>query len=114
MSNWLKVTGLFGSSAVILGAIGAHAFKASSDVMRETWKTAASYHLVHTVALGMSALHFQGRKRNIVCWLFTSGIILFSGALYTVVLMDSRKPAAQVAPVGEVLFIAGWLAFGLL
>ena len=114
MTNWLKVTGLCGSSAVILGAIGAHAFKSSSDVMRETWKTAASYHLIHTIALGMSAVHFQGRKRNIVCWLFSGGILLFSGALYTVVLMDSRQPAAKVAPFGGMVFIAGWVAFGFL
>lgn len=115
MSNgWLKVAGVMGASAVALGAIGAHAFKGNPDAMRETWKIASNYHFLHTLALGMSAMTLHGRKRNVVCWLFFGGTVLFSGACYTIVLMNEKKPFAHIAPVGGVLFMAGWLAFGFM
>lgn len=113
-SGWLKVTGLLGCSAVVLGAVGAHAFKNQPDAMKETWKVASQYHFMHTLALGLSALHFQGRKRNIVCWLFLGGIVLFSGACYTVVLMNDRHPWAKVAPVGGFMLMGGWLALAFM
>jgi uncharacterized membrane protein YgdD (TMEM256/DUF423 family) len=113
-NNWLRVTGILGTSAVVLGAVGAHAFKGKSDAMKETWKIASNYHFLHTLALGIGALHFHGKKRNVVCGLFLGGIVLFSGACYTIVLMDERKPYAQVTPFGGVLFMAGWLAFGFM
>mmetsp|Transcript_420 Transcript_420/g.463 ORF Transcript_420/g.463 Transcript_420/m.463 type:complete len:116 (+) Transcript_420:14-361(+) len=115
MSNiWVKVAGLSGASAVLLGAVGAHALLKSDENMKETWKTAAQYHLIHTVALGVSALHFTGRKRTYVCALFASGMLFFSGACYGIVLMNQRKPLNQLAPVGGILMTCGWLAFALL
>lgn len=113
-NNWLKVAGVMGASAVGLGAYGAHGLMKSPEAMKEVWKTATIYHFVHTGALTVSALHFHGRKRNIVCGLFTGGIVLFSGACYTVVIMNQRKPFSNLAPFGGFMFIAGWLTLGFL
>lgn len=111
---WMKVAGVSGAVAVTLGAIGAHAFKDQSEQMRDTWRVATNYHFVHTLALGLSAVAFTGRKRNIVCGLFTCGIMFFSGACYLVVLNNERKPYSSFAPIGGFSFIAGWLAFAFL
>lgn len=113
-NNWVKLTGLMGASAVALGAYGAHGLRAQSESMKEVWKTASMYHLIHTVALGISAVGLSGKKRNVVCTLLATGTLLFSGSCYTVALMDQRKPYSYPAPVGGTLLIAGWLAFGFM
>jgi len=82
--------------------------------MKDTWKVAASYHLIHSCALGFSALSLTGRKRNVCCGLFLGGIALFSGPCYLVVIMNERKPYSSVAPVGGLTLIAAWLALGFM
>lgn len=111
---WITVAGLSGATAVALGAIGSHAFKHQSEHMKDTWRIATNYHFIHTLALAISALHFTGRKRTVVCGFFSAGIAVFCGSLYAIVLADSRSPFAHVAPFGGMSFIAGWLAFALL
>ena len=111
---WIKVTGISGAAAVALGAIGAHAILKKDDYMKDTWRTANFYHFIHTCALGFTAFHFTGRKRVIVGSLLLTGIVLFSGSLYTIVIMNDRKPFASIAPYGGMSFIAAWIAFGFL
>jgi len=111
---WLKVTGILGASAVALGAYGAHGLRDRSDSMRDVWRTASTYHFMHTLALAVGATQLTGRKRNITCSLFTGGILLFSGACYTVALMDERQPWSKIAPVGGFMLMGGWLALGFL
>ncbi len=113
-SPWVRVAGLVGFSAVALGAYGAHAMLHRSEGMRETWKTGSLYHLVHACALAMSATQFVGKKRNIVCSLFLSGIVLFSGSCYLIVFLDQKKPYNLINPFGGVCFLLGWAAFGFM
>jgi uncharacterized membrane protein YgdD (TMEM256/DUF423 family) len=111
---WIRVAGISGASAVLLGAYGAHAMMKADDGMKETWKVASQYHFMHTIALTMSAMYFTGKKRNYVCSLFTLGMVLFSGTCYTIVLINQKKPLNQVAPVGGILLTCGWLALALM
>jgi uncharacterized membrane protein YgdD (TMEM256/DUF423 family) len=108
------MAGISGASAVLLGAVGAHALVNSSDSMKDIWKTAAHYHLIHSVALASCALHLTGKKRNWVCGLYTVGMICFSGACYGIVLMDQKKPLSHVAPVGGILLTLGWVALAVM
>ena len=110
----LGLVGLSGASAVAAGAVGAHAMQGRSETMKDVWKTATQYHLIHTVAAGIATCNFTGRKSVIVSTLFLSGIFLFSGSCYTVVIMNQRKPYSYPAPVGGIALIGGWLALGLL
>ena len=111
-----KVAGISGGLAIALGAIGAHAMKNRSDAMRETWRIGNFYHLVHSIVLFQLAISPQlnPRKRKIAGILFTSGIVLFSGSCYAVVLMNERKPYSQAAPIGGMSLIFGWLALAIL
>lgn len=113
-NTWLRVAGISGAAAVALGAMGSHAFHSRTDAMRDTWKIASQYHFIHTLALGMSAMHFTGKKRNYVCGLFAAGMLLFSGACYTIVIMDQKKPYNYFAPFGGILMMGGWLAMAIL
>lgn len=112
--TWMRVAGVSGALAVTLGAIGSHAIVPKSDNMKDIWKTASFYHFIHTLALGMGAMHFTGRKRDIVCGLFTFGMILFSGSCYAIVYLDEKKPLSSLTPIGGTMLIAGWGAIALL
>ena len=111
---WVRVAGVSGALAVTLGAIGAHALVKKDDSMKEIWKTASLYHFTHTLALGISAHHFVGKKRTYVCGLFTVGMVLFSGACYGIVILNQKKPLNYAAPFGGVFMIFGWLAFAFM
>ena len=58
----MMMAGVHGFLAVALGAFGAHGLRASlaevEDGARrlEWWSTAAQYHLVHALAIGVAAL----------------------------------------------------------
>mmetsp|Transcript_50685 Transcript_50685/g.110169 ORF Transcript_50685/g.110169 Transcript_50685/m.110169 type:complete len:117 (-) Transcript_50685:31-381(-) len=106
---WLQIAGLSGATAVMLGAFGAHGLKSrgTEPTLLKVWETATHYHLVHSVALLSTALC---KSPNLVGGLFTSGIALFSGSLYLLVLTDVKKLGA-ITPIGGTLLIAGWFAF---
>ena len=100
-SVFVPIAGILGASAVGAGAVGAHGLRDKTPQMKEIFKTGANYHLLHSVILASAALALPaGRKKNIVCSLFTSGIVLFSGSCYTCAFMDERKPYSYPAPVG--------------
>ncbi|HLA64833.1 MAG TPA: DUF423 domain-containing protein [Rhodothermales bacterium] len=109
----LVVGALSGALAVAAGAFGAHALAASVSPERlATFRTGASYHLIHalaTVAVALVAAHVPGRVVRAAGWLFVAGTVLFAGSLYLLVLLDVPMLGA-VTPLGGVAFIAGWLA----
>ncbi len=112
--NTLALAALLGGFAVALGAFGAHALENLVSANRlETWETAVRYHFFHALGLAVLALW---RDRADTPWYRTStallllGVLLFSGSLYLLVLLDARWLGA-VTPIGGVFLIAGWLLF---
>ena len=105
-----------GFLAVALGAFGAHGLKSRladlPDVARRLawWDTAAHYHLVHAVMLGLLAFAAEGRAR---AWAMRAsvamlaGILLFSGSLYEMALTGVTGLGA-VTPFGGLAFLVGW------
>ena len=117
MVNWVKVSAFSGALAVAAGAFGAHGLKNKVDAkMLSAWSTAASYHLIHSVAmLALSAGSLPGVKtgskgRSLA--LFATGTALFSGSLYALVLTNVSKIGA-ITPLGGLILIAGWLSIGV-
>lgn len=113
-SIWLTAGSLFGATGVALGAFGAHALKARVPADRlAIWQTATEYHLVHALALlavGLLARAAPGTPGITLAGIgFSSGILMFSGSLYALVLLDIRWLGA-ITPIGGVLMIAGWVA----
>lgn len=112
----LLAAGLMGLTGVALGAMGAHALKATliERGMMSAWDTAAKYHLLHALAL-LGAAAWQrtatgsGARKALWaarCW--CAGVILFSGSLYWLALGGPRW-LGPVTPLGGVAFMAGWL-----
>jgi len=79
------------------------------------WETAAHYQLVHSLALLFVGIRAGRHGSGLLSSgaLFGTGIVLFSGSLYTLVLTQNRKWGA-VTPIGGLCLIGGWvtLMFG--
>lgn len=115
----IRLAAVAGFSAVALGAFGAHALRAQLAAAQwQSYQTAVQYHFYHALALLAVALLLQ-RYPERVWWrfsaaLFAAGIVLFSGSLYLLAIVDrSALPAFWVwlTPAGGVSFLMAW--FGL-
>lgn len=121
MSRSLIVTAaVFGLVGVAIGAFGSHGlaahFEANPD-LRPTFDTATQYHQLHALAI-LAAAWLVTRGGRGARWagyagiLFAVGIVLFSGALYGISMLEIR-PLGAVAPLGGVALIAGWACIGV-
>jgi uncharacterized membrane protein YgdD (TMEM256/DUF423 family) len=109
----LGVAGLLGFTAVAFGAFGAHGLRDRLGPMLETYRTGALYHLVHAVAALAVALAGEKLRRGpMILTLFTLGIIVFAGSLYTLAITGVRAFGA-VTPLGGLLLLAAWALVAL-
>jgi uncharacterized membrane protein YgdD (TMEM256/DUF423 family) len=114
--TFVLIAAVAGFLGVGLGAFGAHGLRARlTPDMLAVFETGVRYHLVHAVAiLGVASLmpRFSGWLSTAACWLFTVGIVLFSGSLYLLAVTGVTVLGA-ITPLGGLAFLAGWacLAF---
>ncbi len=102
------VVAIMGATAVITGALGAHALKGSLGDNLAAWHTAAHYHLIHSVALLALVIGSRGRLL-LTGILWVLGILLFSGSIY-ILALGGPKWLGPITPLGGVSFILGWLS----
>ena len=117
--TFLSLGALFGGIAVALGAFGAHSLKniVSSDVV-SVFQTGVQYQMYHTLALLVVAIVYERLPNQWIRWsgyLFSFGILLFSGSLYLITALKAEETSipvfiGAVTPVGGLLFILGWLS----
>ena len=101
------IAGLFGFSAVALGAFGAHSLEGKiSGQMIAAFKTGSLYHLIHSVVLIAVAFQFDEKLKSAFLF-FSFGIILFSFSLY-IYAITTIKVFAIITPFGGVSFLIGW------
>jgi uncharacterized membrane protein YgdD (TMEM256/DUF423 family) len=97
--------------AVAFGAFGAHALRARlSPEMLAVFETGARYQMYHSLAIVLVALilgRMDGWLVRMAGWMFTAGIVLFSGSLYALALTGVTTLGA-VTPVGGLAFLLGW------
>lgn len=109
----ISLAAFFGFTAVLSGALGAHALEKTLAEQRMTgaWETAVLYHLTHAVVLltlgAWSAVNGPSRARSWATTCIAGGILLFSGSIYALALGGPRL-LGPVTPVGGVLLLAGW------
>ena len=114
----LKTAAVLGALSVILGAFGAHALKQLiSDKNLQTFETGVRYQFYHVIALFITGILYKDFTNNYLQWagrLFCFGILLFSGSLYLLSLieltdMTGLKWVGAITPLGGVCFITAWL-----
>jgi uncharacterized membrane protein YgdD (TMEM256/DUF423 family) len=105
---FLGAAAIFAFIAVAAGAFGAHGLKNAVTPERlDVFKTAAHYELVHAVALMMISILPSSKLLRFAGWAFITGIVIFSGSLYLLVLLNVGWLGA-ITPIGGVAFLAGW------
>ena len=107
---------VFGFVGVAAGAFGAHALADRVTPERlDVFETAVRYQLVHAMVLLIVAAavrRWPGTAAVWSGWLFVAGVIIFSGSLYLLVLLDVPVLGA-VTPLGGLSLLAGWINLGL-
>lgn len=109
---------IFSFLGVAFGAFGAHALKEKiAPEMLQTFEVGVRYQMYHAFALFVVAWALRAwnfSNVDIAGWLFTAGILLFSGSLYVLALTGLRWLGA-ITPFGGLCFLAGWawLAWGV-
>ena len=118
---FLRIGSLLAMIAVILGAFGAHALKDKIPAAQLLiFETGVRYQFYHALAILLVDLLIHFRKtRHLVAagWLFTAGIVFFSGSLYILsfrsLIPFSVSFLGPITPLGGALFIFGWGALFL-
>jgi uncharacterized membrane protein YgdD (TMEM256/DUF423 family) len=110
--TYIKIAAGFGLTGVLAGAFGAHALSETLSIQQlDWWKTAAFYHLVHSLLLVGIALSLTQSSSIWIYRAFTTtaiGILLFSGSLYLMALTSIRG-LALLTPIGGLGLSLGWL-----
>jgi len=112
---FLQVGAVLGGLGVIVGAFGAHAFKPSLEAAgrMDTFETAVKYQFYHALALVLIYILLQNAAETAAKWYSWAGyamlvgVIIFSGALYTIC-FTGIKAFGAIAPIGGTLMIIGW------
>ena len=116
MKVFFIISAVYGFLAVALGAFGAHGLEGKiSEKALDAWEKAVKYQMFHTGALlAVSILLLKEQTGSLVAagWLFVIGTLLFSGSLY-VYAPTGIKSLAMITPIGGVVFLIGWICFGL-
>jgi uncharacterized membrane protein YgdD (TMEM256/DUF423 family) len=109
--TFLLIGAVAGFIGVGFGAFGAHGLKERiSPEMLTVFETGARYQMYHAFAILIVALALaraDGWLVRTAGWLFTAGIVLFSGSLYLLAVTGVTILGA-ITPLGGLAFLAGW------
>jgi uncharacterized membrane protein YgdD (TMEM256/DUF423 family) len=99
--------------AVGMGAFGAHALKATlSPELLAIYQTGVTYQMWHALGLlGIGLLQQLAPDSKLIPWagwFMFIGIVLFSGSLYLLALLDLRW-LGMITPIGGTCFLVAWL-----
>ncbi|MDD2640293.1 MAG: DUF423 domain-containing protein [Arcobacteraceae bacterium] len=110
--NFLIMACLLMATAVSLGAFGAHGLKKIiTPEMLAIYQTAVQYQFYH--ALGLLGVAFMAHVNstklvNMAGNLMFTGVMIFSGSLYLLVILNIKWLGA-ITPIGGVLMVISWI-----
>ena len=117
--GFLRTGAVLGALTVAIGAFAAHGLRQFvSDYAFNVFETGVRYQFYHVFALLLTAVIYKDFNNKFLRWagmLFLVGIILFSGSLYGITIVNAfllpRYPfLGAITPVGGLCFILGWLS----
>src|SRR3954447_10147869 len=107
--GWVAVGALVGLLAVIAAAAAAHGGDPAAARSRASAAQMLGWHALALVGVGLWGA-LGGWWTHLAGGLFLAGLALFCGAVYSPTL--GGPSLGMTAPVGGVLLMAGWAAFG--
>ncbi|HWY37303.1 MAG TPA: DUF423 domain-containing protein [Bacteroidia bacterium] len=119
---FLFLAGLFGTTGVALGALGAHALKEKlkagiiDSFQYDAFDKGTKYQLFHAIVLLFIFFLYRSYPTKLVKisgWLFTIGILFFSVSIYFLSTQPITKMnfswMGPITPVGGILLMSGWV-----
>ncbi len=99
--------------AVMAGAFGAHALRGMvTERSLEVFQTGVQYQMIHGLGLILiailGALDVSRRLLMLAAGFLVAGVVMFSGSLYLLVLMELHW-VGPVTPLGGLCFMVGWV-----
>ncbi len=112
-SIFLFLSAVSGFTGVAMGAFGAHGLKAIlTPQMLTVFRTAVDYQMWHALGLGLIAVFVQQTPQSILLkwagWMMFGGIIIFSGSLYILSILNI-KWLGMITPLGGLSFLLAWI-----
>jgi|TARA_B100000795_G_scaffold46851_1_gene30809 uncharacterized membrane protein YgdD (TMEM256/DUF423 family) len=113
--NAIIIGGIFGFSAILLGAFGAHLLKKKLNLQQlQSFETGVKYQMYHAIVLLI--LGFQlpvtSTINNYIVYAFIIGTVLFSFSIYALVLLSANnkklKFLGPITPLGGLFLALGW------
>lgn len=115
MDKKLRITGaVFGLTAVIIGAFGAHGLEKVLDTSAiTTFETGVKYQMYHALLLLIIPVFaLSERTKKTLFILLLLGILFFSGSIYGLATNELTSfdftKIALITPVGGTLLIISW------
>lgn len=113
MQTTLLLGALSALTGVAFGAFGAHGLKTIiSPEMLAVYQTGVTYQMWHALGLILVALLQQpsptAKLLTSAAYLMFTGIVLFSGSLYALAILDI-KALGMITPFGGLCFLIAWL-----
>ncbi|NDF15462.1 DUF423 domain-containing protein [bacterium] len=109
--NAKRIGAFLAAAGVALGAFGAHGLQGRlAPEFLEIYKTSTQYLMMHALALVLYGI--SGIKTEWPGRCFAWGILFFCGSLFALV-ATGVKALGAITPIGGLLFIAGWIGFGI-
>lgn len=106
---------IFGMTAIILGAFGAHALKKVLNLDQlSTFETGVRYQMYHALFLIFIGLipSISQKTKKVIYYLVFSGVFLFSGSIYLLatnsITAYDFKTIGFLTPIGGFLLILAW------
>ncbi len=103
--------GILALTGIACGAFGAHALRDQVSPDRlAVWNTGAHYQQIQSIAalcFLLAAKTLDNPKLIRAAWCVATGVVIFSGTLYALVLTNVKWLGA-ITPLGGVLMMVGW------
>jgi uncharacterized membrane protein YgdD (TMEM256/DUF423 family) len=112
---FLLLGALSALTGVAMGAFGAHGLKTViSPEMLAVYQTGVTYQMYHALGLiGVAHTRHNSKLLHWAGWLMFVGILLFSGSLYALALLNLNW-LGMVTPFGGGCFLTAWLLIAVL
>lgn len=106
---------IFGLTAVILGAFGAHLIKKKLNLDQlQSFETGVKYQMYHAIVLLVLGFQLSSEIAidNYIIHSFVIGIVLFSFSIYGLVISSANNKKLRflgpMTPLGGLFLIVGW------
>ena len=106
---------IFGLTAVIFGAFGAHLLKKKlTKDQLQSFETGVKYQMYHSIILLLLGFQLNDKTtiNNYIIYAFITGIILFSFSINGLVISSANnkkiKILCPITPLGVLFLIIGW------